>query len=492
MTIDVLLPELGENIKSGDVVRVLVKPGDKVQVDQSLIELETDKASFEVPSTAEGIVKDVLVKEGDVAQIGQPIVRLEESGNGQTAGAAPTAVAIPTAATSAAGQPVSAAGEDRSVAPSGKGAGSTAPKGTKAGGTRDAKVPRPEPETASVYATGAVPRIAPGHAMTDEPFPAGIAPPSIEELALRLPELASPTFPPAAAAPSVRRFAREIGIDIDAVKGSGPSGRISMQDVKDHAKSLLAVAVSTHGAAGRPLPDFAKWGPVERVAMTNVRRKTAENMEHAWTAVPSVTQHDDADITDLESLRKAHAHKAEALDGKLTMTAILLKVCSAALKKYPQFNASVDMPAGEIVYKRYHHLGVAVDTDRGLLVPVLRDVDTKNILQLSVELAALAGKARGKRLTPDDMSGGTFTITNLGGIGGTSFTPIVNAPEAAILGVSRASMRPTYIEGALVPRLVLPLSLTYDHRLIDGADAARFLRWICEALEHPFLLPLEG
>jgi pyruvate dehydrogenase E2 component (dihydrolipoamide acetyltransferase) len=239
------------------------------------------------------------------------------------------------------------------------------------------------------------------------------------------------------------------------------------------------------------LPDFEKWGAVERQPMSNVRRKTAEHLSQSWVA-PHVTNHDLADITDLEALRKRYGGKAEAAGGKLTMTAIALKVVAGALKVFPQFNASVDMEKDEIVLKKYIHIGVAVDTERGLLVPVIRDVDRKNIVELSVELSVMAEKARNRKLGLEDMQGGSFTITNLGGIGGTAFTPIVNWPEVAILGISRGRKEPVFVDGQFVPRLMLPLSLSYDHRLIDGADAARFLRWLAEAFENPFLLSLEG
>jgi pyruvate dehydrogenase E2 component (dihydrolipoamide acetyltransferase) len=295
----------------------------------------------------------------------------------------------------------------------------------------------------------------------------------------------------------VRRLARELGIDIHDVKGSGPGGRISDDDVKAHSKSLLASATAAAQLPQVPLarpelPDFTKWGKVERVAMRGVRRKTAEHLWQAWTTVPHVTQHDRADITELELLRARFAPKAEEAGGKMTVTAIALKVCAAALKIFPQFNASIDMAKEEIVYKQYINIGVAVDTDRGLLVPVIRDVDSKNIVELAAELTKLSKKAREKKLSQAEMGGGTFTITNLGGIGGTGFSPIVNYPEVAILGLSRSSMEPVWIGGKFEARLVLPLSLSYDHRLIDGADAARFLRWVAEAFEQPFLLSVQG
>jgi pyruvate dehydrogenase E2 component (dihydrolipoamide acetyltransferase) len=303
---------------------------------------------------------------------------------------------------------------------------------------------------------------------------------------------------PVPAAPHVRRLAREIGVDIYDVKGTGPGGRISEDDVKVHAKALLSAAATATatpraGHFAQPhLPDFAKWGKIERVSMRGVRRKTAEHLAEAWNTIPHVTQHDRADITELEQLRARFAPKAEEAGGKMTVTAIALKVCAAALKVFPQFNASIDIEKEEIVYKQYINIGVAADTDRGLLVPVIRDVDKRNIVELAVELSQLSKKARDKKLAPSDMEGGTFTITNLGGIGGIGFTPIVNFPEVAILGISRSRTEPEWINGKFEPRLILPLSLSYDHRLIDGADAARFLRWISEAFEQPFLLSVQG
>jgi pyruvate dehydrogenase E2 component (dihydrolipoamide acetyltransferase) len=302
---------------------------------------------------------------------------------------------------------------------------------------------------------------------------------------------------PVPAAPHIRRLAREIGVDINSVQGSGPGGRISEDDVKLSAKNALLAAAA---AAQTPresfvepeLPDFGKWGKIERVSIRGVRRKTAEHLRQAWNTIPHVTQQDRADITELEQLRAKFAPRAEEAGGKMTVTAIALKVCASALKVFPQFNASIDMAKEEIVYKQYINIGVAVDTDRGLLVPVIRDVDKKNIVELAAELTQLSKKAKERKLTPDEMVGGTFTITNLGGIGGTGFSPIVNHPEVAILGLSRSRMEPEWVNNKFEPRLILPLSLSYDHRLIDGADAARFLRWIAEAFEQPFLLSVQG
>jgi len=299
----------------------------------------------------------------------------------------------------------------------------------------------------------------------------------------------------------VRREARELGVDIHAVPGSGPNGRISMEDVRRFVKERNLQLPGDGGAlaplAGggnlpyhTSLPDQTRFGGQQRTPMSNVRRATACHMAATWNTVLQVTQYDLCDITDLETLRKQLAPAVEAAGGKLTMTGILLKVCATALTRHPQFNVSVDMAGETIVAHEYVHIGVAVDTPRGLLVPVLRDADHKSITTLCVELAELSAKARDRKTGPEDLAGGCFTISNLGGIGGTGFSPIVNFPEVAILGVSRATTEPRWDGQAFQPRLMLPLSLSYDHRVIDGADAARFLRWICEALEQPLLLVL--
>jgi pyruvate dehydrogenase E2 component (dihydrolipoamide acetyltransferase) len=307
---------------------------------------------------------------------------------------------------------------------------------------------------------------------------------------------------PPSASPSVRRLAREIGIDIAEVPGTGPNGRVTMEDVKAYSRRVRTDVRPARGpspltACTTPAPsprvvEASAQGTVEREAMNSVRRRTAENMTGAWTTIPHVTQFDKADVSEFDRLRTQFGPRVEAAGGKLTVTAVLVKVITAALKRFPQFNAVVDMTAQEIVYKRYYNIGVAVDTDRGLLVPVIHDADRKNIIEIAVELQGLAARAREKKNRLEEMQGATFTISNLGGIGGTSFTPIVNPPEVAILGVSRSRVEPVYVDGAFQPRSLLPLSLSYDHRVIDGADAARFLRWVCEAVEQPFVLLLEG
>jgi pyruvate dehydrogenase E2 component (dihydrolipoamide acetyltransferase) len=448
------LQELGENISEGDLVRLMVAPGAKVSEGQPVMELETDKAVVEVPSSVSGIVKDVKVKEGEKIKVGQVIFTLQSAAAAQTEPVRPPSRPVEHVT----GQHGARLAFQAAIRAEGK--------------TEEQALPpdQPRPQAASFSMPAQLGKVA--GTEHREPVPA---------------------------APHTRRLAREIGVDIYEVKGTGPGGRISEEDVKAHAKALVTAAATAAQAPPRAghfiepkLPDFAKWGKIERVPIRGVRRKTAEHLAESWNTIPHVTQHDRADITELEQLRARFAPKAEQAGGKMTVTAIALKVCAAALKVFPQFNASIDMEKEEIVYKQYIHIGVAADTDRGLLVPVIRDVDKKNIVELAVELSQLSQKARDKKITLADMEGGTFTITNLGGIGGTAFTPIVNHPEVAILGLSRSRMEPEWIGGKFEPRLILPLSLSYDHRLIDGADAARFLRWVAEAFEQPFLLSVQG
>jgi pyruvate dehydrogenase E2 component (dihydrolipoamide acetyltransferase) len=291
-------------------------------------------------------------------------------------------------------------------------------------------------------------------------------------------------------------MARELGVEIRQVTGTGPSGRITVEDVQAFVREAMSGGPSTAlgagggAAAAQPLPDFAKWGEIEKKPINNIRRKTAEHLSHVWNVVPAVTQYDKADVTALEELRKKYSPMAEKAGGKMTITAIALKVLAGAVRKFPQFAASLDLQRGQLIYKKYANVGVAVDTDRGLLVAVIRDVDKKGVIELAGELAKVSEKARAGKLTLDDMSGGVITISNLGGVGGVGFSPIVNWPEVAILGISRGSMEPVWDGKQFQPRLMLPLSLSYDHRVIDGADAARFLRWVCEAFENPFVLAL--
>ena len=471
---DFTLPELGENIKAGDVLRVLVKPGDTIAKDQPVLELETDKATIEVPSSVAGQVKDVRVKAGDKVKVGQSILSVED---GAASGPKPA---------EAKGTPAKPA--EAAAAKQG-GEGGTAPRNDQAvGANTAAKVPAGDGgqeqhiegtkrETAADKSgvTNKVVDISRGAR-----GPVEAAPPENE-------------FPPAPAAPSVRRTARELGVDINEVAGSGDGGRISVDDVKAHVKRLVSSGGGGRGSvSAEALPDFTRWGDVERQPMRAVRRKTAEHLSVAWATIPHVTQCDLADITALEESRKKYAKQVEEAGGSLTVTAIAVKIVASALKVFPQFYASIDLAAGEIVTKKFVNIGIAVDTDRGLLVPVIRDADKKNVTQISVELAQLSEKARSRKIALEEMQGGCFSISNLGGIGGTYFTPIVNAPEVAILGISRASVQPKFENGQFVPRTMLPLSLSYDHRAIDGADGIRFLRWIVSAFEEPFVIALNG
>lgn len=429
------LPELGEGIESGQVIEVFVSAGEKVSAEQPLLEVETDKAAVELPSPVAGTVSEVCVSGGETVGIGQVLVRIDDGAGGADAP------------------------EEKETEP----AAAREPK------DKEPKTDKkPEPEEPPEEKKEPSSRPADGPAVSKSP------------------SLNAP------ASPSVRRLAREIGVDILSVTGTGPRGRVLAEDVKLRAKTVIASAGSGSPAAEEPpLPDFSRWGQTETKSFSTVRRLTAERLSSAWRA-PHVTQFDKADISELETLRKLNKEKVSAAGGNLTITAILVKVLSSALLEFPKFNSSVDMRAGAIVYKKYVNVGVAVDTDRGLLVPVIRDSDEKDVTEISVELTEISRKAREKKLSPDALQGGTCTITNLGGVGGTYFTPIINPPEVAILGVSRSSVEPVYADGGFKPRLMVPLLLSYDHRIIDGAEAARFLRWICEKLEKPYNVILEG
>jgi pyruvate dehydrogenase E2 component (dihydrolipoamide acetyltransferase) len=421
---EVRLPEIAENVESGDVIKILVSVGDRVDIDQPLLELETDKAVLEVPSPHSGKVAEILVKPGETIKIGQVVVRIETADVEATRGVSVAAPPLPPA---------------------------TTPPARPAPAAEPGKKPSASAEKAA----------------------------DREELPL--------------ASPAVRRLARELGVDLQKIKGSGESGRIIQEDLKKFATHAVEKTTPL-----RETPTVSEGietdeqGPIVREPMSKVRQVTARTLSHAWATIPHVTQYDKADITGLDAVRKKYSGKIEKAGGTLTITAILVKFAASALKVFPQFNASIDIERQEIIYKKFYHVGVAVDTDRGLLVPVIRDADKKNITQLSVELVAIAEKARAKKITPDELGGGTFTVSNLGGIGGTSFSPIVYAPQVAILGAARARIEPVYTENRFEPRLILPLSVSYDHRVIDGADGARFLRWIVQALEEPILLSLEG
>ncbi len=413
--VDLTVPDLGD-FHDIPVIEVLVAPGDTVRKDEALVTLESDKATMEVPAIASGVVREISVKIGDRVSTGTVIARVESAAADEAKPAA-----APVAEASAPPRPAAAV---------------------------QTAVEAPPPAIAAV--SGAPSRNG-GH--KSEPSR------------------------PVHASPAIRRFARELGVELSAVSGSGPNGRITHDDVQAFVKRTLTSGAVATQAAGTglsippwPVVDFAKFGPVERVTMPRIRKLSGAYLHRNWVSIPHVTQHDDADVTDLETFRKQL--NAEQKDAKVTLLAFVMKACVAALQCYPEFNASLD--GDDLVLKRYYHIGFAADTPGGLVVPVVRDVDRKGILDIARETSELAAKGRDGKLSPAEMSGGTFTISSLGGIGGTAFTPIINAPEVAILGLSKTATRPVWDGTAFAPRLLLPLSLSYDHRVIDGAAAARF------------------
>jgi pyruvate dehydrogenase E2 component (dihydrolipoamide acetyltransferase) len=422
---EVLVPDIGD-FKDVPIIEILVKPGDVVKADDSLITLESDKATMEVPAPFAGVVKALQVKVGDRVSQGVPILMLEV---GQTMAAAP------------APQPAAPA----------------------------AAAPAPAPVSAPTIAAAPVP-----------------AQPTVPAAAAPAPAVDHAEFVRAHASPAVRRFARELGVDLSKVTGTGPKGRVLREDIQGFVKGALArpaAAAPAGPGLGFALPampavDFAKFGPVQAQPLSRIKKIAGGFLHRNWLAIPHVTQHDEADITELEAFRKQMADEVKAGGVRVTPLAFLIKACVAALKRFPSFNASLSPEGDSLIVKQYWHLGVAVDTPNGLVVPVIRDADKKGVLELATELAAVSAKAREGKLTPTDMQGGTFSISSLGGIGGSSFTPIINAPEVAILGVSRSVMRPVWRDGQFVPRLMLPLSLSYDHRVIDGAEGARFITYL--------------
>ncbi len=451
MAQEIRVPEVSDGVTEGTVISLAVAVGDRVEADQTLLEMETDKAVVAIPSPFDGTITEIRVAEGDTVAVGAVIMSGEPGGG---------TVAAPASAPAPAKEPEAVPDEKPVADP------------------EPAQAPAPEPE--------------PAPAPVAAPAPAA----DVDLTSVREGEQVAP------AAPSVRRLARELGVDIYQVQGTGPGERISEDDVRVFVRDTMQritgggpaplVSAEFPGLhAQRPLPDFTKWGGVTQEPLSKVRSITADAMSYAWSTVPMVTQYDKADIFELENFRKEFNRKADP-DRKLTMTAILIKICAAALRAFPQFNSSLDLAHKELILKDYVHIGVAVDTPSGLLVPVIRDADRKGIETLAIELNETAAKTRERRISPADLEGGSFTISNLGGIGGTAFTPIVYAPQVAILGVSRAEMEPVWDGENFHPRLVMPLSLTYDHRVIDGADGARFLRWICQAIEKPINLVMKG
>ncbi|MES1981427.1 MAG: dihydrolipoyllysine-residue acetyltransferase [Pseudomonadota bacterium] len=442
----ILVPDIGD-YKDVPVIEVMVKAGDSVKAEDSLITLETDKATMDVPAPFAGVVKEVKVKAGDKISEGGVILMLEatEAADSGTA-AAPAAPAV------AAEGPLNSKGVANDAFVAGNSVDTATSVAPAAAVNSSAPAPAPTQAAAAVPADQAMP---------------------------------VPSTGKAHASPSIRRFARELGVDLPRVTGSGIKGRITREDVQNFVKQALAQprgAGSGLQIADMPVIDFAKFGAVESRPLSRIKKLSGAFLHRNWVSIPHVTQHDETDITDMESFRKQLNEENAAQGIKITPLAFLLKAVTAALQNFPDFNASLDASGENLVLKKYIHIGVAVDTPDGLMVPVLRDVDQKGLLQLAKELGVISAKARDKKISAAEMQGGCFSISSLGGIGGTAFTPIINAPEVAILGVSKASMKPVYQNGAFVPRLILPLSLSYDHRVIDGAAAARFTTYLGQVL----------
>lgn len=434
MAVEIKVPELGENIDSGEVVSVPVSAGDTVSDGQTILEVEAGKATIEIPAPSGGTVSALHVEQGDTVKPGQVVLEIEAGGQ-----------------ESEDVDQTSEVSKQKSEEPD--------PEPEKEPEAEVQEPEKPEPETPKSETQVS--------AASEQKSEVGNRKSAVRK-ALAV-----------SASPKVRRLARELGVDVHLVEPTGPGGYITEEDVKEFARSGL-----NNGGA----PGGSRTTRVEK--MTAIRKATMNHMAHCWATIPHVTQHDMADITELEALRKRYAPKAESVGAKLTMTAVLIKIIASALKVHPKFNCSIDPEKGEIVYKQYYNIGIAMDTPKGLLVPVIQDGDKKNMVELAVELKELAEKAREGKIEPGDMKDGTFTFTNLGGIGGSFFTPIVNSPEVAILGSGRAYWEPGLEDGQRHFRL--PLSLSYDHRIIDGADGARFLKWIIDAIEEPLLLSLEG
>ncbi|MDT8441417.1 MAG: 2-oxo acid dehydrogenase subunit E2 [Desulfuromonadales bacterium] len=461
MSVEIRVPEVSDGITAGKVIGISVKVGDRVAAEQTLLELETDKAVVEIPAPVAGSVASIAVSEGETVEIGAVIMTVDadEASGDESPDAEEKA------------SPVAAAEAD--------------------GAVEKTSAEEADAVTAAQEQTGDADESPSGELRSTPVRDAKVEPEKVE---LKTADERQGPLPPAA--PSVRRLARELGVDIHQVQGNGPRGRISADDVRQFVNQTMqrvtGAGAAVHGEfaglhAQRPLPDFSRWGEVTRQPLSRVRELTADAMGYAWSTIPMVTQYDQADIGAVEQFRAEYNRRAPQ-DAALTLTAILAKICAAALKAFPQFNSSLDLAAKELILKQFVHIGVAVDTERGLLVPVVRDVDHKGLAQLAGELNDLAERTRRRKVAPDELEGGGFTISNLGGIGGSSFTPLVYAPQVAILGVSRAVMQPVWNGSEFTPALMLPLSLTYDHRVIDGADGARFLRWICQALEEPLRL----
>ena len=517
---EISVPDIGD-FKEVEVIEVLVKPGDTIAAEQSLLTVESDKATMEIPAPGAGIVKELRIKVGDKVSQGTPILLLEESGAAAPAAApkpVPAAAKPTTAPAAPAGEPMTVKVPDigdfkdieviEILVKAGDAVAKEQSLITLESDKATMEIPSPAAgvvqelrvKTGDKVSEGAAILLLKAGAGAAGPAPAAAAAPapaapSLVAAAVRPPVPVEPQEAMHAkphASPSVRKFARELGVDLARVRGSGPKARVLHADVQAFVKgALAAVPAGAPAAKGGALPfnlpawpdvDFAKFGPVEAKPLTRLQKLSGPNLHRNWVSIPHVTQFDEADITDLEAFRKSNTADTEKQGFKLTMLAFLIKACVTALRQHPNFNSSLDRTGENLMVKKYYNIGVAVDTPDGLVVPVVRDADRKGVFDVAKELAEISRLARDKKLKPGDMQGGTFSISSLGGIGGTAFTPIINAPEVAILGVSKSALRPVWDGKAFVPRLMLPLSLSYDHRVIDGAAAARFTAYLASVL----------
>lgn len=485
MSIEFKLPEVAEGVDTADVAEVHVSAGDVITAGTVVMEVETEKAAVDIECPHAGRIAEVHVQAGDSVPVGGVLLTIEQeetadTGSSGSGGSPAAATSGESAAADSAGgkQPV-----ESSMAEAAAGSGSSRASGSdeegrdRQSGTQDEALPT-TPATTETATYKAISRMN-GDQRERPPAPAG---------------------------PATRRLARKLGVDLYQVQGSGRGGRVTAENVQDYVRSLTTqlqkpsaapagtsdISTAMAAEAAPPMRDFSRYGEISRERMNRVARTSAERLAWAWRTIPHVTQHELVDITDIEASRRRYLETSGKSGPKITMTAIMIKACVAALKEFPRFNSSLDAGSGELILKNYYHIGVAVDTDAGLLVPVIRDCDRKTVLQIAGELNDIAGRARDRKLSMEDMEGGTFTITNLGGIGGSSFTPIVNWPEVAILGMSRSQKQPALRNGELVERLMLPLSLSYDHRVINGADAARFIVRLNQSLSDFFRLVIEG
>ena len=475
--IELRVPDIG-NYKDVEVIDVMVKAGDSVEIDTGLITLETEKATMDVPSTAAGTVREVKLQQGSRVSQGDVIALVEPSSSAAASSGEITS-------------PASAA----EVAPAGEGKQKPAPrpaaaKPAAAAETKPSRQPAPAKPGAAEEGSTSPAKAAEVAGSAGEGRQTPPPPPSPAKTAERA-GIDEPGFSRAHASPSIRKLARELGVDLARVGGRGPKGRITDDDVKAWVKRALSSAGATSGASTGasawpriPAVDFAAFGAIERKPLSRIQKIAGPRLHASWVNLPHVTQFDEADITDMEITRAALKGQATERGIKLTPLAFVLRACVQALQQFPQFCTSLDLEAGELVYKKYVHLGFAADTPNGLVVPVVRDADRKDVFELARDLGELSEKARAGKLSAADMQGGCFTVSSLGGIGGTAFTPIINAPEVAILGVSRSAYKPVYRDGGFVPRLLLPLSLSYDHRVIDGAAAVRFTSFLASALAN--------